>query len=272
MKLNFQVSMSVKEDGKNKDEYRLENDLNGELTLEELVKYAKRTLIVVADKALREEQAKGFDSKPVVTVDNITGKPVADVKPFGKIEFNSRVTESDLLVPILKGLLERSKVDHGTYIESHFVFYNGILVANTVAELEEFTKNSQFKNGDVIRFVNLMPYAGKLERLGVTGGANGRQQARRVLSTSKKKREQGIKVRVPNGAYQLTLRATQRISKRNASIKFAWINGASLNLAGVRTTTKDGKKLRTTFHPKSGRKGSYVYPSIVVRIGEVGLV
>ena len=269
MRVSFDVGISVTENGKKNTSYRLENDLQGETSLLEFISWAKRTLIIVADDALRDEQSRGFDKKPITTVDNVVGKPVIEVNPFGKIEFNARVSQDNLLLPIYKGILERSKVVSGTYIESNFVFYNGRVVASNMSEMEAWAKKTKLSEGDIVRFVNVMPYAGKLERLGVTAQ---RQQARRVLSSSKRKREKGVKVRVPNGVYQLTLRSQTRLSKRNSSLKFEWVNGSSMDLSGVRTSTKNGKPLRKTFHPRSGRKGSYVYPSIVVRIQEKGIL
>jgi hypothetical protein len=268
MRISFDVGISVVENGRKKPEYRLENDLNGETSLLEFISWAKRTLIIVADDALRDEQSRGFDKKPVVAVDNIVGKPVIEVKPFGKIEFNARVSQDDLLLPIYKEILKGSKVVTGTYIESNFVFYNGKVVASNITEMETWAKKATLVDGDIVRFVNVMPYAGKLERLGVTA----QRTKNRVVKAKDKQQRSGPTVRAPNGVYQLALRSQTRLSKRNSSIKFEWVNGSSMDLSGVRTSTKNGKPLRKTFHPSSGRKGSYVYPSIIVRIQTRGIL
>ena len=79
----------------------------------------------------------------------------------------------------------------------------------------------------MFRFVDIVPYARKLETEGRTAG---RLSPRLEKSTDKKKRS-GMYVLVPNGTYYLTFRNIQRKYKSAAFIKFEWVNGG--DLAGV---------------------------------------
>lgn len=243
------------------------------VTTEEEIKalalFMKKSLIQVARDTLGEEQRKGFDKSPVRTVDNVVGRSEEDVKAFGKIIYDSKVAAAEFLIPLYQGLLDRSRVDTGLYQDSHFVFFRGKLIANNIAELKAWIDSKpDLRDGARIRFVNVMPYASKLERTGDTA-----TKRNTVFVKAKDKRQRsGAKVRRPNGAYYLTAKALNRKYKNNSLIKFEWINGRSMNLSGVPITSRSGKLLRTTFSPKSGRKGFYVYPSISITISGGGII
>ncbi len=262
------IQYSIVESGKNAPSYRVEDDLNGEKTLAELIFFFRKSLVIIADTVLKEEQEKGFDMNPLIAVDGRVGKPINEVNPFGKIEITSRVEVETFIPEIYAAIESRSPVDSGLYKESNFVFLNGKLIATNATELNSWTaRKEQLKDGDTVRFMNVMPYSGKLERQGTTAD----RTQRRMLGAKDKRQRSGAMVRMPNGVYFLSSRAVQRKYRFNSSIKFEWINGASMDLSGVRNSTKAGKPLRRTFHPRSKRKGSYVYPSIVVRIKAGGV-
>lgn len=276
MKLDIQFNTDIFIDGVKRDDLKPESDPLAKQSEKELIAELRRTLIFVAERVLKEQQSLGFDKDPVVTVDGNSFKSVQEVKPFGKIVYTSKQAMDIVLGPIYEALLRRSPVDTGLYRDSHFVFFNGKQVANTAAGYKAWIESGpKFKDGDVIRFVNVMPYAGKLEREGRTvsqrTGAN-RRKKRMVKSTDKPRFRSGVKVRAPNGTYFLTVKSLARLYKYNSNIRFEWINGRRLDLSEIPKTNRRGGKLRTNFKPNSKGKsrGPYVYPSIVIRINEKG--
>lgn len=269
------VDVTIEEKGKNRTKYAFERDLNGEMTAEDFLLWSKKTLILVADAALREEQAKGFDKSPVVLVDNNPNKRVEDVKPFGSIIFAARQAVNVVLRPIYERLIEVSPKLTGMYRDYNWVTYNGMKVASNLAEFDSWlAKKVPLKNGDIIRFINVMPYASKLEREGITATSRG---SRRMAKSSKKRlAARGVTVRQPNGVYFLTARSIKRKFRFNSNIRFEWAPGRSMDLSDVPTVSRLGKPLRKDFYqdPKSKKKprGPYVYPSITVRINERGFL
>lgn len=256
---NFTVDLSVTENGRKRPEYTLDTDATGEMSLMDFLEYVKAHLIVVSDSVLREEQANGFDRKPVVVVDGRAGKPVSSVSPFGKIEFVSKASMNEILLETYDGILGRSPVLTGLYKSSHYVFLNGKQVATDRPSLEAWLKtNPAFQENDLIRFVNIQPYARKLERLGVT---NQRQKSRTVQKKDKRTGETKIRALQPNGTYFLTARAIRAKYKRNSVIKFTFISGGNLGLSG---SFKSGRRGRNS----SGR--AYLYPTIVISVQESG--
>jgi hypothetical protein len=238
---------------------------NQKMELEELVSYLKFSLKKIALEVLKEEQDKGFDDKPVKEVDGILNKSEDQVKPFGKIEYTARVAAADFLIPIYKRLIEKSPLDTGLYRDYHYVLLNEVLIATNLVQFSQYIEKAQFKEGDSLRFVNMVPYASKLERFGVT---TDRAKTRYSKSTDKKKRS-GMFVRQPNGVYFLTAKSINKNFKSNAKIKFEWINGSRLTGIDKPSVNRRGKKLRYSF---KSRKGYYTHPSIVVRFSTGGIL
>jgi len=256
----FAVDLQVSENGRRRPEYTLETDLNGEISLADLLEFTKSSLIVTADTVLREEQGQGFDKNPVVVVDGRTGKSPANVNPFGKIEFVSRVNVTDMLLETYEGILGRSPVLTGQYKSSHYVFLNGKQVATDLSSLKSWVAtNPEFKETDLVRFVNIQPYGRKLERLGVTAQ---RQQSRTSRSKDKRTGETRIRMRQPNGTYFLTARAIKAKYKRNQSIRFGFVSGGNL---GLTASFKSGRRGKNS----AGRP--YLYPSITIYLTERGM-
>jgi hypothetical protein len=254
----FSVDFSVEEKGRKSPEYTLDTDLNGEVSLLDFLNFTKSALIITADTVLREEQARGFDKNPVVAVDGKVGVPVFNVSPLGQLEFTSKANMSEILLETYKGILKRSPVLTGRYKSSHFVFLNGAQVATDLESLRAWLKsNPIFNDKDLIRFVNIQPYARKLERLGVTGR---RQQSRTVKSRDKRKSSQGHRILAPNGAYFLTTRSIRSKYKRNSVIRFNFISGDRLGISG-------------SFLGRRGKPGRpYLYPTITISAAEGGTV
>ncbi len=274
----FQVSLDVFENGRKAPQYTLDTDLQGEITLSELFEFTKFALISTARDVLTQEQEKGFDKDPVVIVDGSYNKAVIDVKPLGKIEFAARQEMKDIILDTYAAILERSPVDTGRYIKSHLVYLNGNLIATDWASLGSwlFTE-PEFKERDYIRFVNVQPYARKLERLGVTS----KGQRHRAQKSRDSRGRSGTHVLAPNGAYFLASRAIRRKYKRNSVIAFKFISGSEgyLNVPGQFKTKSGGARQPhkgLNFHGQRSQKTSsgrkYLYPSITISVDVSGLV
>jgi len=262
----FEVSVLVYENGKKSPQYDLNTDLSGEITLRSLFDTVKLVLIETAREVIKEEQAAGFDKKPVVVVDGKVGKPIQDVNPIGSIEFRSRVNMDDILLETYEALLQRSPILEGIYSDSHYVLLNRVQVASTLSELKAWLASKpDFKEKDLIRFINITPYARKLERLGVTAG-NLRHSSRSVRITKARgqKGRDGIKYQAPNGVYYLTSRSIIRKYKGNANIKFDFISGSTIGL-DEKFKRKDPKAR------KSRPARTYLYPMIVISVSESGI-
>ncbi len=235
--------------------------------LQTLVAYMKESLVTIAREVLKEEQGRGFDKNPVTVVDGKRTDDLNSVKPFGYIEFDAKVTSEEFLIPIYQSIIDKSKVVTGLYVESNFVYVKGTLVAKNMQQLKAWIASTKVGLVNSVRFVNTMPYAGKLERLGLSAS----RQIQRLAKAKDRRQRSGTHVRQPNGTYFLSARAINKQFKHNASIKFEWVNGRTIDLSQSATQTKGGKPLRRTFHPDSGRKGTYVYPSIMVRFNKGGV-
>ncbi len=259
---SFAVEISVVETGRKKPQYSIGGDLDGEMTLVDLLEWTKAALIITADEILKEEQAKGFDPTPVIAVDGRIGKPVQAVHPLGQIEFASRQSAVDIITDTYNGILYRSKVRSGDYKAHNYVFHRGRQVAVDLASLEAWIKSEpKINDGDRIRFVNIQPYARKLENRGITAQRN---QARNQESRHRKKHGTGAThILVPNGTYALTARSIRAKYKRNSSIKFTYISGGTLGIAG--TFKSGGRKGKNS----AGRP--YLYPSIEITIQAGGV-
>lgn len=254
--IQAEVSISVTESGRKSPQYSLEGDLHGEFSLADLLAFTKQSLIIIADTVLREEQDIGFDKNPVVVVDGRLNKPVINVGPLGSIEFIARADMNVVLLDIYTNLLEKSPVLTGEYKSSNYVFWNGKQVATDLNSLQSWLDTSPaFDDKDLIRFVDIQPYARKLERLGVTAQ---RQQSRTSKSTRRGKATV-VRVKQPNGVYYLTARAIRSKYKRNSIIQFEFIPGSQLGL-------------KSSFASKKGKPGrTYLYPSILISVQESGV-
>lgn len=254
--MKFSVDVSVEERGKKKPQYSIDTDLNGEVSLAEFLLFTKQTLLVTADFVLKEEQGYGFDPHPVVVVDGKTNKPIINVSPVGQIEFVARAQMKEIILATYQGLLDRSKVLTGRYKQSHFVFLNGNQVAVDLVSLEAWiNSNPEFKPTDLIRFVDIQPYARKLERLGVTAQ---RTAERTYIKRDKNKKVLSTRPKQPNGVYFQTARSIKAKFKRNAGIKFTFIAGSQLGIT-------------SSFKSRGGKPGrTYLYPSIVLTLQEGG--
>lgn len=270
----LKVVTSVKESGENRHgrKWNVQGDLNGELTLTDLLEFTKRTLIFIADTALKEEQAKGFDPKPKIIVDGKPNKPVDQV--LTRIDIVARQNTSTIIAEIFDAVWNRSIVDTGLYKASHLATYNGQFIGSTPEQVRAwFQRPRSYKAGDVFRVVNIVPYASMLEREGRSFDSrrNTKRQNRKLVKTRDRQRRSGDYVRSANGAYFLAAKSAQRKYKYNSKVFFEFVNGNFLNPpGGFPKRDLRGKPLRTHFVKK--KRGPYTYPSVKVVVGEGGVL
>lgn len=266
----FNVDITVREVGSERKvpKWTLESELNRDFTLKDLSAFTKESLIKISTTALQEEQAKGFDMKPVLIVDNKFNKKVEDVNPFGKIQYVARQDLSKIIMDTWEAIETRSPVDTGTYKSNNIVTFNGAFVADSRVELESWLEDKEtFANKDIIRFINVSPYARKLERFAIHSGK--RSIRRRASALSRKKGLTNLMpnqmVMVPNGAYALAFKAIQRVYKNNSFIKFRLVPGNELGI----TPNMNGDSGVYKRGPSKGRP--YLYPTILISAVAAGL-
>lgn len=260
---NFSVTYQVIDKGKNATGFNLDNDINGAATLEDLLKFTKRALILISGDALKEEQSRGFDKNPTLIVDNKFNSQVDNVKPLGKIEYVARAEFKMMILETYRKIMYYSKVKTGRYLNSNVVTYNGTMVATNIISLENWLKTkTEFSDRDIIRFVNFQPYARKLETLGVT---RQRSQGKPKRVLRKKKRGKKM-VTLPNGAYAMAFMSVKRRFKKNVFIGMDLLPGNKLGLNSQEGKFK-GKKAK-----REGYWGQpYIYPTIILRAVSAGL-
>lgn len=271
----FSIEVKVTDNQKGARPRQFVRDFDGKQTLKDMAKTFKENHIIIAREVLREEQAKGFDKNPRVRIDNKFDRPLGVLKPFGKVEYFAKVDVSFALINIYEELERRSPVVTGTYRRGNVLLYNNVVVGDSLSQVKRFllslSKGKGFSENDIFLFVNVRPYARKLEYLGIRRGVSGKSKGRNFSggSKSRKRRSDGIRLKVPNGTYFLTHRLARRKFKQLAkSIKFSFIPG---NNSLFSVSSSGG--LRTTF--AGGRKGAagrpYLYPSIKITLSGKGI-
>jgi len=262
------VSFKVTEKGKNTPEFKLESDLRGETTLAQLFNFSQLALISIFNDVLKEEQGKGFTKTPRTRVDNNFFKPVINVRPFGKLQAFDTQNVLEILDDIYKGLTDRSRIKTGNYITSHVVFFRDVLIARSFNELQiwiQANKNRKFQQSDKFDFINLAPYARKLESRGLAVSATSNKN---VSKTRRTKSSKGGKVRRPNGAYFKTAKSIKRkFGQASGNVKFQYRPAAKQARAfNSGRAGPSGVPFRTHFKSRSGAGRPYIYPSIQYKI------
>lgn len=264
------VSITVTESGRNARVFDLGNDFSGTKSLEELLEFTRRAQINIAKEVLKEEQSRGFDKKPRVRVDNVFGRREEQVRYFGKIEYFAKVDISLALLQMYDLLVERSPIVTGQYRSGNLVFVNGQEVARSKGGLRRYvvSKASEggFKANDEIRFINVNPYARRLEKLGVRRGTRGKFAGQNQIAGGRRRRSRatGDSIKQPNGAYYLSYRVFRNRFRQIAEfMRFSFMpNGTN----GI--FVKPAGNFRTSFK-KDGRP--YLYPSIVIKLSGEGI-
>lgn len=266
-KASFKAGISVYENGRRAPEWNLTSDLNGQQSLGDFLVFTKVSLLEIAFEALREEQAQGFDKAPLVEVDGRSGKNELQVSPLGKIHYIARQEGSDMIDFAYTAILDKSPILTGAYASSHIVLYNFKPVAANPETLRQFLKTADFKDSDSVIILNTVPYARRLERLGITID---RQQSRKVTQKQKKNFVgPSPKINAANGVYYLTFRAVTRKFKRNIKVNFKFLPGHYFG-STVKTSGKfanQKKHKRTANSPQN-----YLYPCLFFTFKESGII
>ena len=122
------------------------------------------------------------------------------------------------------------------------------------------------KPNDEIRFVNTMPYATRLEARGVRRGVTKRSLGRNERRRKADRGLQSGRLTKPNGAYHLVYRSVSR--KRLVGVAGEYrFQMVKEGMAGVRIPKRAG--FRKTYI--KGGRGSYWYPSILLKFKKQGL-
>lgn len=278
----FGLEYSVKDTAKAGPGIKLDlaSDLNGQATLQQLAERITVAHVRVAREVLRQEQADGFDKNPIVRVDGISGKKEEFVKAFGKIEYFSRLNDLEVLLNVYKAIEDRSPLKTGQYKASNYVFANNRLIARSYQEFFKFVQGTK-ENGvgeiNEVRFVNVTPYAARLEYRGTRRATRGLKKglnvSKRRTGKARSKKLSGRTIKKPNGAYYLASRTVGSIKGFFSQVKYEFIpngfRGITIDADGVfrnsyANTPKNVAKKRV------GKP--YVYPSIVFRISNLGIV
>lgn len=277
--MSVEVSVKVSENGKGEPTYSLGADTNGQWTIDKLRRVMRENLIRISKAVLAEEQMRGFPKDVLTVVDNSSQKSVNQVLPFGKIQFIRKIDVSLNLLPIYDYILSKSPVDTAQYITSHYVFYNGKLVARNRDQLSAWLQSKPFlKPRDTIRFVNVMPYARSLEHKGITA----QRRAPKLRLGRQKYKGQRMMVASPNGVYALASKLVKRFIGRNTYVAYEVLPGPSIGVNAQNTPafSKSGKPLRRTYSAagrwaKKDKKtgatsegGPYLYPTIRIYLRE----
>lgn len=231
--------------------------------------------IHVARGVIKEEvQSGNFPSDYITEVDRKFGVPLEVVKFPGQIRFiaTSAIGIQESLKKIYENILDISRKVSGDYVGANCVYYNGRIAATSKEEFNQWIDGPEFekiKTGDTIRFVNLAPYARRLEKLGVTATSSYRpkwREASKRWALKLRKANKPTKVLAPNGVYKLSERFAKTLLLGSAKVQFEFVSGAKLGVGG---SNPFFPSRRTTFDPKRNSFGGnqpYLYPTILIGI------
>lgn len=275
-----EVIVRITEKGRPDSPYNVTADFSGAKTFRRFEEMMSENLARIAREVLKEEQDRGFDKNPRIKVDRRLGKPIEQVRPFGKIEIFSRLKDLQTILDIYTAIERRSPERTGLYRRSNYVLVNNKLVATNASQLKRWTQTIQ-KNGleeiATIRFINVTPYASRLEfkgtRKSITGSNAGKNLSKgRTAKARSKGRKFGTKIKKPNGAYYLAYVSTRKIRGFFDKTKFEFIpNG----FQGIRIDTTGVFRTSYANTPKNRNKRRvgkpYVYPSLLFTLSPEGV-
>ncbi len=220
-------------------------------------------IIYARDVIHHEVKNLGFPEDPIMAVDGKFNKQIMDINLGGKVEFFNQD------IDIIDGL--RTSYDRITelspkgaknpgdrfagikYKDFNYVYLNNTLVAQNKLELNrwlEFMSSNGFKKGDEIMFINVVPYARKLERLGVTSSTVG--TGGRTKRTGKSR--SGNLIERPNGTYYAAQRTMKRLMTGRAFVTPVKYIPFNISIGGM----------RSKYTPKHGGR-PYLYPAVIIK-------
>lgn len=236
---------------------------NGSFTPDQIIKEIRTEATTTFNTVLKEEQAKGFDKDPIIAVDGVVGKPMSEMKPWGKIEATAKQDDKEVLLDIFRIIIQNSKRVTGQYSDSVWVMKDGnSIVARDFPSFKRFLENykGSFSKGTQFNFVNTAPYAQHLELEGVTAKSPTRRSKRVKMGRASNRTKK--MVRKPNGTMTISIRAVKRKHKYQSEIKYELIYGQKLGLTSPPSGSGVGRVRQ------KGRSAGryYVYPSIQYRV------
>lgn len=232
----------------------------------DVVDLLRGQLVLVAKQFLKTEQdAKDFPKNDYITlVDNKLNSNERDVKPFGIIEYKTKLEDlKPVLIFAARAIFNRSPLRTGAYQDNNVLFKNNKGVAAGYLDIVSYiNKETDFKPTDVFRFVNVSPYARKLERYRITRDSKGNSR----VGGLKQKNVKNKIVTVPSGTYVLSTRSIKRKFKAlKNNIRFSFI---PIHPSTVRTLDVSGKDTTgyvfANANNDSGKGRPYLYPSLTI--------
>lgn len=236
-------------------------DKDGRMSYRYMSTYVREYVASVAKTVLRVEQDKNtFPKRYTRIVDGSYVKEENEIRLNGRIVYDTKAKLGfgGALVKTYIGLLKLSKQVTGTYASSHVVFHKGVMIAKSLKELESWVEKKAadvVKTGDIIRIVNMMPYARRLEYFGL--------RSKGTFTRTRKDKKRG-RIRRPNGVYHAGLRRAKTAFKGSAAVKRSveFIPGNEIGLTTSPFKSRPGGgQFRTHFKSDSR---PYLYPSIVI--------
>ncbi len=185
-----------------------------------IASWVKAATIETAERVLREEVARGFDTEPVVITDGMPRRDYLGVKPFGRIEFVARTSMVEAVRWALTELQKKSPVLTGRYASSHTVMINGAEVQGNI-----WVALRNVRPTDRVQIVNPQPYARKIE--GATANKRTGRGKRAALSRQAR-----------SGVYRVVLRALVNRFGKALFFDFKYVN---LNI-GIKVWGKRGAR------------------------------
>lgn len=193
--------------------------------------WVKENTIAVAERELRAEVGRGFDTRPVVITDGVPRRDYNAVKPFGKIEFARRANMAEAVLWTLEALRKKSPVLTGRYVSSHTVLINGQeITGNIRAALLNVGPT------DRVQIVNPQPYARKIE--GATASKRTGRKKRAAISRQARSGVYRVIHRAILSRYGRTLFADFKYVKIEGGIKVWGDQGGGYRKDGSRRSVK----------------------------------
>ncbi len=231
-------------------------------TVEETQKFAAASIRMIRDNAIKKgEFSENYSTK----VNGFYNTPEEKVRvPKGKILYTALGDQTirDAMIDTYEYIIQQSKVVTGRYRRHHIVSFNKFAIADSVESLRAWFDSPNWKGakqGDFFRITNIVPYARRLERLGVTS-SDVRFKTRKV---SKKLEAAGFTGRIAkaNGVYfRLGRLFATKLFKGSASIK---AENHTPNIRAIGFSRYTFAKNRVN---GDGAGRPYVYPSLFIGI------
>ncbi len=223
------------------------------------------------------EFQRGFPKDFRTRVDGKLDADPKTVKPFGRIQYlNTTVDIVPLLRKAYDEILNRSPIGGPKgyfpgvkYRDFNWVFLNDRVVARNRLEFTRFTENfaSRVRGNDKITFINVVPYARKLERFGITRSTRGTNKGQIVKKGRRTRRSPRTNnfVEIPRGTYAGAQRVIKSIFQGRATVSNVKYLPQNISVGGMRSRFSPRGR-----GPNQQPGRPYLYPVIDVIIDAKG--